>query len=93
MVSIESLESREDGIAVVGLGYVGLPLAVHLSTYFEVKGFDLNSERISELKSGHDRTLEASEEDLRSDILVMTAGLVLEPKILSPADILRSSLS
>jgi len=64
MVSIESLESREDGIAVVGLGYVGLPLAVHLSTYFEVKGFDLNSERISELKSGHDRTLEVSEEDL-----------------------------
>jgi len=72
MVSIESLESREDGIAVVGLGYVGLPLAVHLSTHFEVKGLDLNSERISELKSGHDRTLEVSEEDLRKANIFFT---------------------
>ncbi len=72
MISIESLESREDGIAVVGLGYVGLPLAVHLSAYFEVKGFDLNSERISELKSGHDRTLEAGDEDLRKANIFFT---------------------
>ena len=64
MVRIESLESKKDGIAVIGLGYVGLPLAVHLSKHFKVMGFDLNSERVSELKSGHDRTLEASEEDL-----------------------------
>jgi UDP-N-acetyl-D-galactosamine dehydrogenase len=72
MVSIKSLESREDGIAVVGLGYVGLPLAVHLSKHFEVKGLDLNSERISELKSGHDRTLEVSEEDLRKANIFFT---------------------
>jgi UDP-N-acetyl-D-galactosamine dehydrogenase len=72
MVNIESLETRADGIAVVGLGYVGLPLAVHLSTHFEVKGFDLNPERISELKSGHDRTLEVSDEDLRKADIFFT---------------------
>jgi len=72
MVTIESLEKRADRIAVVGLGYVGLPLAVHLSAHFEVKGFDLNPERISQLKSGHDRTLEIGDEDLRKSNLFFT---------------------
>ena len=54
MVSFESLRDRRDKIAVVGLGYVGLPLAVHLAEHFEVIGFDLKSQRISELQSGHD---------------------------------------
>ena len=51
-------------IAVIGLGYVGLPLAAALAERFEVVGFDTNAERIAELKAGHDRTLEASPEDL-----------------------------
>jgi UDP-N-acetyl-D-galactosamine dehydrogenase len=45
-------------IAIIGLGYVGLPLAVAFSKKFEVIGFDINQERIQELKSGHDHTLE-----------------------------------
>jgi len=64
MVTFESLISRKSKIAVVGLGYVGLPLAVHLSKHFEVVGYDLKSDRIKELESGRDRTLEVSEEDL-----------------------------
>ncbi len=70
MVSFESLSAKEDKIGVVGLGYVGLPLAIYLSRHFDVVGFDLKSERISELSSGHDQTLEVSKEDLsRAEIL------------------------
>ena len=64
MVSFESLYAKQDRIAVVGLGYVGLPLAVHLARHFEVVGFDLKVERIAELKAGRDRTLEVSREEL-----------------------------
>ncbi|WP_240505916.1 nucleotide sugar dehydrogenase [Erythrobacter colymbi] len=45
-------------IVVVGLGYVGLPLAVRLSRDFPVRGFDTDSARIAELRQGHDRTRE-----------------------------------
>jgi UDP-N-acetyl-D-glucosamine/UDP-N-acetyl-D-galactosamine dehydrogenase len=58
-VSIDKLK-----IAVIGLGYVGLPLAVYLAKHFSVVGFDINPERISELKSGLDRTRELNEAEL-----------------------------
>ena len=45
-----------EAIAVVGLGYVGLPLAVALARHFSVIGFDISSARIEELRGGHDRT-------------------------------------
>ncbi|WP_312162828.1 Vi polysaccharide biosynthesis UDP-N-acetylglucosamine C-6 dehydrogenase TviB [Phenylobacterium sp.] len=51
-------------IGVIGLGYVGLPLAVALAEKYPVVGFDIDAERIGELKAGHDRTLETSEEEL-----------------------------
>ena len=51
-------------IAVLGLGYVGLPLAVAFAGEHEVVGFDLNPERAAELRAGHDRTLEVSAEAL-----------------------------
>ena len=51
-------------IGVIGLGYVGLPLAVALAEKYPVVGFDIDAERIAELKSGHDRTLETSAEEL-----------------------------
>jgi UDP-N-acetyl-D-galactosamine dehydrogenase len=53
-------------IATVGLGYVGLPLAVHLSHHFPVTGFDINEERVAELRNGHDRTRELTREELQS---------------------------
>ncbi|WP_340646905.1 nucleotide sugar dehydrogenase [Phenylobacterium sp.] len=51
-------------IGVIGLGYVGLPLAVALAEHYPVVGFDIGGERIAELKSGHDRTLEVDSEEL-----------------------------
>lgn len=52
-----------DKICMIGLGYVGLPLAVAFAEKYSVTGFDINQSRIEELESGHDRTLEV-EEDL-----------------------------
>lgn len=60
----------QENIAVVGLGYVGLPLAVALAKRFEgVVGFDINKGRIEELRSGHDSTRELEPEALRSSTL------------------------
>lgn len=59
-------------IAIVGLGYVGLPLASHFSRYFNVIGFDLKKERIAELKKGIDRTGEVSSADLKSSGIEFT---------------------
>lgn len=46
-------------IAVIGQGYVGLPLALEFAKYFPVYGFDINTKRVQELNSGKDHTLEA----------------------------------
>ena len=60
------LEIKDLKIAVIGLGYVGLPLAVEFGKKHSVIGFDINQHRIEELKSGTDRTLEVSDEELAS---------------------------
>ena len=59
-------------IVVVGLGYVGLPLAVALARKFEVIGFDVDSGRIEELGQGHDRTREVDGAQLRNAKLKLT---------------------
>ena len=51
-------------IAVIGLGYVGLPLAVEFGKIREVVGFDINDARVSDLKCGKDKTLEISPEEI-----------------------------
>ena len=51
-------------IALIGLGYVGLPLAVEFGKKYRTVGFDVNQQRIKELSSGHDSTLEVSENEL-----------------------------
>lgn len=51
-------------IAIVGLGYVGLPLSVEFSKHFEVIGYDLNKKRINELNEGFDRTKEVEKNEL-----------------------------
>jgi UDP-N-acetyl-D-galactosamine dehydrogenase len=53
-------------IAVIGLGYVGLPLAVAFAEKYRVIGFDINQARVNELNSGHDHTLEVSDKDLKN---------------------------
>lgn len=63
-------------IAVIGLGYVGLPLAVEFGKNREVIGFDIDTIRVDELVSGHDATLEVSEEELASSSgLRLTASI------------------
>jgi len=57
---------KKDKIAIIGLGYVGLPLARLFGTKYFVVGFDINSDRISELMSGIDSTLEVDKETLKS---------------------------
>src|SRR3569623_676035 len=58
------LSPKDARICVLGLGYVGLPLAVAFGGAFDTLGYDLDAGRIEELKRGHDRTLEGDAEDL-----------------------------
>jgi UDP-N-acetyl-D-galactosamine dehydrogenase len=60
-------------IVVIGLGYVGLPLAVALARKFDTTGFDIDDRRVAELRDGRDRTHEVDEEALRSSRLRLTA--------------------
>ena len=63
-------------IAVIGLGYVGLPLAVEFGKKYPVFGFDINLKRIKELESGYDSTMEVSKSDLEDTaFLSFTANL------------------
>lgn len=55
-------------IGIIGLGYVGLPLAVEFGKVIDVVGFDINKERIEELKKGHDRTKEVSLGELKEAV-------------------------
>lgn len=55
---------NDANIAIIGLGYVGLPLAVEFGKKYQTLGFDINQARITELKNGRDSTLEVSDEEL-----------------------------
>jgi UDP-N-acetyl-D-glucosamine/UDP-N-acetyl-D-galactosamine dehydrogenase len=68
-VSIERI------ISVIGLGYVGLPVAVAFGKVRRTVGFDINATRIAELREGHDRTGEVSPEDLRDADIVFTNSI------------------
>jgi len=60
------LRLRKCRIGVVGLGYVGLPLAVEFGKHFETIGFDVNPQRIAQLRKGRDTTLEVTRAELRA---------------------------
>ena len=64
--------SASPKIAVIGLGYVGLPLAVHLAHHFEIIGFDVDAGRVTELRAGKDRTSEISPEKLSASTIAIT---------------------
>ena len=55
----------EINLAIIGLGYVGLPLAVEFAKQREVLGFDINRARIDALRAGHDSTLEVADDEMR----------------------------
>jgi UDP-N-acetyl-D-galactosamine dehydrogenase len=65
----------EKKIAVIGLGYVGLPLAVEFAKKYPTTGFDINTSRVNQLMAGHDQTLEVEDIDLKKEIVsdLMTA--------------------
>ena len=67
--SLQIGPSPSHKISVIGLGYVGLPLARLFATKFPTVGFDINQPRIQELKEGHDDTLEVSDELLKSALV------------------------
>lgn len=62
-------------IAIIGLGYVGLPLAIEFAKKYSVVGFDINQNRINDLSAGIDRTLEIAEQDLKSSSMKFTNKL------------------
>ena len=62
MTNQDALEKK---LAIIGLGYVGLPLAVEFGKKRPVMGFDINNERIQDIKSGQDKTLEITHEELK----------------------------
>ena len=57
-------------LGIIGLGYVGLPLAVEFGKKYPTLGFDINNKRIDELKQGHDFTLEVSSEELADSAFI-----------------------
>lgn len=62
------MKLEETRLAIIGLGYVGLPLAVEFGKNIEVVGFDINKARITELESGVDSTLETSSDELKEAV-------------------------
>jgi UDP-N-acetyl-D-galactosamine dehydrogenase len=77
----------EKKIAVIGLGYVGLPLAVEFSQKYSTIGFDIKADRINELNKGLDHTLEISEEYLKASLAKGLLQLTANPNELSGANI------
>lgn len=73
MVILEDLIKGKEKVCVIGLGYVGLPLTVLLNRRYQVYGFDINENRISELKKGYDRTREISDEELKNSTIELTS--------------------
>jgi UDP-N-acetyl-D-galactosamine dehydrogenase len=65
-------ETSNQRIVVIGLGYVGLPLAVALAKSFDVTGFDIDQRRVTELRQGHDRTHEVEQAALGLSSLKLT---------------------
>ena len=72
------IEQNKISIAVIGLGYVGLPLAVEFSKKYPVIGYDLNNDRVNELRKGYDRTGEINSVELKR-----AKNLTLSDKIIS----------
>ena len=70
-------------VSVVGLGYVGLPVAVAFGKYRQVIAFDVNASRLEELRLGYDRTGEISTEELQQADLLLTEN---------PADLRQASI-
>jgi UDP-N-acetyl-D-galactosamine dehydrogenase len=74
------LNLRGCRVGVIGLGYVGLPLAVEFGKRFTTKGFDINPDRIRELKARRDSTREVSSQELRKSTMLTVTSRLLDLK-------------
>lgn len=72
MNNYTELINKKANLAVIGLGYVGMPIAVQFAKKINVIGYDLNSSKIAEYKKGHDVTNEVGDEELKKTKLVFT---------------------
>ena len=72
MNNYNDLISKKRKLAVIGLGYVGMPIAVQFAKKIDVIGFDVNSKKINEYKKGHDVTNEVGDDELKKTKLVFT---------------------
>jgi UDP-N-acetyl-D-glucosamine/UDP-N-acetyl-D-galactosamine dehydrogenase len=81
---VNNFKSDLGELTVIGLGYVGLPIAVSFSKVGRVNGFDISIKRVNELQQGFDRTGEVSYEELQSSGLNITT----DPKVLSQSSII-----
>ena len=72
MNNYEQLINKQSKLAVIGLGYVGMPIAVQFAKKVNVVGFDVNSKKIAEYKKGHDVTGEAGDEELKKTTMLFT---------------------
>ena len=67
---------KETKICVIGLGYVGLPLARLFSTKYKTVGFDMNARRCEALMAGHDATLEVADDILQEPSTIMVSSVL-----------------
>ena len=74
------IQNKTATIGIVGLGYVGLPLAVEFGKKFKTVGFDINDKRIDELRQGHDKTLEVSNNELKNATKLTFTSMLNEIK-------------
>ena len=81
---LSEIKNKEIKIAIIGLGYVGLPLAVEFGRKYDTVGFDVKPERLEALRRGEDTTLETSSEDLKAAIRLKYSG---DPADLKDRDI------
>ena len=69
----EQLVNKEEKLALIGLGYVGMPIAVAFAKKIDVIGFDLNAAKIEKYRSGIDPTKEVGDEAIRATSVEFTA--------------------
>ena len=73
MIDLKRIEEKKDSISVIGLGYVGLPIAIAFAKKVNVIGFDLNKQKIELYKNGIDPTREVGDEAVKTTRVKFTA--------------------
>ena len=87
---LEKKQTSQKKIAVIGLGYVGLPLAVEFSKKYETVGFDINERRVIELNEGTDTTLEVKEQKLKSVLSLKKVSQTIGLKVTYDSSLISS---